>query len=509
MQKEVPKNGELNKQEKRNIATAAKGGSFGFIGKLYVQGISLFFVFLITRTFGAEQYGLYRLAILIATITAAISLIGLDGGVKRYVAIARSEHNKSKLWGVIQLGTLVPLAIGLFLSLVLCLSAEMVAEHIFHKPELAPMLRLSSMAVPFLVLVSSLSDIAIGFKKMEYNVYSKDLAFNGFKLLFSLVVILLGFQIQYVLVAFIAAAAFSTGVSIFFFNKLFPLRELPSKAERQNKEILRYSFPLFLSLLLNQFGRNFEALVLGAYGILADVGIYSVILTLSNIGNMGFVALRSISNPIFAELHHQKNFDELRRYYQTINRWSVSFNIPIFLLIVIFPDNILQVFGDEFSAGTTGLIILALGTLFNASTGACGALLNMSGYSKMNFYNSVVYLMTTLALDFLLIPKYGLVGAALAGSLTYVIINSLMMIEVYILIKKILPFNLSIYKPLLAGLLAGVSAYYTKSIILSDLPILQLILIGSTMLLVYGGVLKLLRFSEEDRFIFKKIFKKR
>ena len=44
----------LKKAERKNIVTAAQGGGIGFIGKLFVQGVSLGFVYIMTRTFGAE-----------------------------------------------------------------------------------------------------------------------------------------------------------------------------------------------------------------------------------------------------------------------------------------------------------------------------------------------------------------------------------------------------------------------------------------------------------------------
>ncbi len=498
----------LNKSEQENIVTAAKGGSIGFVGKLFVQGISLGFVYIMAQTFGAEQYGVYRLAILIATITAAVSLIGLDGGMKRYVAIARSEKNRNKLWGVIQLGVGLPAIIGLVLAFVIAVTAEPISLYIFKKPELGPILRLVSIAIPFLVIINSLKAVAIGFKKIQYNVYSHDLAFNILKLLFAAVVILLGFQIKQVTIAFIAAIAISVLIMLYFINKIFPFKKLPKHPERHDKEILAFSFPLFLSLLLNQFGRNFEALVLGVFGLLSDVGVYSVILTMSNVGNMGFVALRSISNPIFAELYNEGKIAELKSHYQTISKWSLTFNFPIFLTIVLFPENLLSIFGKDFSVGMLGLIILASGALFNAATGACGALLNMSGYSRMNFYNSIVYLVTTLILDFILIPKYGLVGAALAGGITVVLLNTLMMVEAYLLIDKILPLNRTFYKPVLAALVAGALAFAGKKFLFTDQLILQLAVVAGTMWLVYGLMLKALKLSPEDKFILQKVTKR-
>jgi len=494
---------------RQNILTVAKGGSIGFAGKLFVQLLSLLFIYIVARFLGAEQYGLYKLAVTISMIVSAICMIGLDGGVKRYISLARVENNRAKIWGVIQLGTWLPAVIGLLFTLILFLGASPIAEYIFKKPELSEALKLISLSIPFLVLIQSLKAIAIGFKKIEYNVLAYDIGFNLIKLLLSLVVLAIGYQILGVVVAYIGSAIISAVFLFYLVNKLFPLGQVPAQAEHQTKDIITFSLPLFLSLLLNQFGRNFETLVLGAYGLLVDVGVYSVILSISAIGNMGFVALRTIAAPIFAELHSQNKEQELRNFYQVITKWSLAFNFPIFLTVIIFGENLLSIFGKDFSAGSLGLVILASSTLFNACTGACGTLLNMSGYSKVNFYNSIVYLVATLALDFALIPSYGLIGAALAGALTIVIVNTLMSIEAYVLLNRIVPFNLSFYKPLVAAIIAGAVAFFLKTNFWTDKMILPLVIFGISMWLLYLGIIYLLGLSDEDKLIFKQLKRKK
>jgi O-antigen/teichoic acid export membrane protein len=492
----------------KNIVTAAKGGSIGFLGKLFVQFTSLFFIFIVTRFLGTEQYGLYKLVVTISMITASICMIGLDGGIKRFLSIGRVENNTAKIWGVMRIGTIVPGLIGLALTLTIFLGANLISDYIFNKPELAQPLRLISLSIPFLILVQSFKAIAVGFKKVEYAVYAYDLGFNTIKLLLSITILFLGYQILGLIVVYIISAVISALLLFYLIKALLP-KPTVVKAEYQTKEIITYSLPLFLSLLLNQFGRNFETLVLGSYGLLVDVGIYSVILSISAIGNMGFVALRTIASPIFTELHSEGNYDKLKTFYQTVTKWSLTFNLPIFLFLVIFGTNVLQLFGNDFNAGFTGLVILSASALFNASVGACGALLNMSGYSKINFYNSIIYLVCTLALDFALIPSFGLTGAALAGSLTIIIVNSLMSIQVYWLLNRIVPFNRSFYKPLTAAAVAGLLAVVLKYSFWAERVLLQTLLFGGLMLVVYFGLIIWLKLSPEDKLILEKLRKKK
>lgn len=287
---------------------------------------------------------------------------------------------------------------------------------------------------------------------------------------------------------------------------MFPITQSLQQAEYDFREMFRFSTPLYFSRLLNQFSGKFETLILGFVGIVADVGIYATILRLSTIGNLFFASLRKISVPLISEMYSQGNYAELKQLYQTTTKWTITFNFPIFLIFLLFSETLLAIlFGDEFTAGSLGLIILAAGALFNASTGACGVVINMTGHTKLALINSAIYLATTLILDFILIPEYQLLGAALAGALTIVINNTLRLIEVYFIIPGMLPFNLSFWKPVTAFLVSGGVTYGLMRFLTLEVPILELLIGTPVMIISYGAIVLALGLSNEDKLIVGKI----
>ena len=489
----------------KNLVTAAKGGSISFLGKLFQNGMSIVFVVVFARLLGVEQYGIYKLVVVITTIAAAVGLLGMEGGIKRFLALAGKSGEENRVWGIIQVGTALPFLFALLLSAAIALGADPLARHLFDAPDLAAPLRLAALAVPFLTLAHSLAAVATGFKRVEYEVYAREIAFHLIKLFLAVGAIALGFGLLGVMAAYIIAAILAVVLLLYFVNRLFSLRRPLSTAIRPTGEMLRFSFPLFLSVLLNQFGRRFETLILGIFSIIRDVSVYSAILSVSNIGNMAYTALRHIATPIFAELHTRQEMAELRGFYQIITKWALTFNLPLFLLILIFPESILLIFGEAFRDGAAGMIILAAGTLYNASAGASGALINMSGYSRVTFYNSLAYLAVTLALDFALIPRWGLIGAAWAGALTLMIVNTLQLFEVYRLVGGLLPFNRTFWKPLAAGILSGGTVFALEPLFLSGHPLLQFAVLGPVLIALYGFLILLFGLSPEDRMILGKI----
>ena len=494
-------------EHERNVLTAARGAGITFVGKVVNNLLSLGFVFLLARWLGAEQYGLYRLAVTVVVIVSGACMLGMDAGIKRYIAIARKQHNKELIKGVVQVGIGIPGFVSLVLSLVILLAADPICTRLFNSPDLVPVLRMCTLAIPILVLAQSFSCIAMAYKRVEYDAYTQDIGMEAIKVVLSFAGIMLGFGITAVTVAYVLAAVIALIPLVYLVHRLFPLRGIFEPAERNTREILGFSFPIFLSTMVNQFGRRLETLVLGMFSIVANVGIYSAMLSISSIGSIANIALRGIATPIIAELHSQGKIEDLRKFYQTITKWAMTFNLPVFLVILLFNENLLRILSPEFAVGAFGLIVLAFGNLFDASTGVCGIMISFTGHSKVTLYNSLAYLGASIILDLWFIPTWGLIGAAWAGSLTIIIVNSLRLVQVYLMIDRTSPFDRSSLKPLAAFVISGGVTYLLRMIVLVDHPLIQCVVLSIVMVALYAYVIFKLKLSHEDKLVVERILK--
>lgn len=466
--------------------------------------LSFGFSILAARFLGVESYGVYKLAITVCTLLVAICFLGLDGGVVRYIPIGLKERDDAKVWGVIQLGTAVPGLVGLLVAAVFFFGAEFLANRIFEDPSLAPVLQIMVLAIPIRVVTTALGAICAGFKQVQCGTYADDIGFNLIKLLLAVALLVLGFGIIGLAIGYVLAAIGSVSIAFAFANRLFPSSRRRD-AKRELRTLFAFSVPLYFQRLLNRFGRHVETIFLGYFGVMRDVGIYGAILPLSAVGNMAFDSIRTISAPIISELHNAGLLDELERFYQATSKWALTINLPIFATIVLFAETLLSIFGSEFTAGETGLIILAAGAMFNVSTGVCGTVINMTGYSRLGLLNSIIYLVTTVGFAVVLIPRFHLVGAAVAGTITIVINNTLRLFQVFFLFDGLLPFGKPTLKPIVAILVAGSLTAYLQHNWWVDQPIAQLLVMGPILCLAYGLLLAVMRLSQDDRVILKKI----
>jgi O-antigen/teichoic acid export membrane protein len=109
----------------------------------------------------------------------------------------------------------------------------------------------------------------------------------------------------------------------------------------------------------------------------------------------------------------------------------VALTWPLYLVMLVFPSPVLQVFGSDYTSGATALAVLCAAGLFNLATGNVTVLLLMSGYSLLNMLNAAGALTLNIVLNLLLIPRYGMTGAAIAWAASIVANNLAAMIQVH------------------------------------------------------------------------------
>ena len=488
----------------QDILLAAKGGGIAFSGNLFVYAIRFCFGFVMARFLGADLLGLYSLSNTATEVAGGMALLGLDVGVTRHVPIAIRQKDEASLWGIIQAGIAVPGLLSLALTIGLFLLAEPLSIRVYGRPDLAPVLRLASLLVPLFVMITILTAVTQGFKRMEYAVYAENIAFNVSKLILSVALIGLGLSVMGAMAAYVASAVVTVAMLFYFVHRLFPLNRPLHTAKRDMGKMLRFSIPVYLSQLLRQFGGSIETLVLGFLGVMSGVGIYTTVLRLSSIGTMFHHSLQAIAMPIISDLHSRGKIDQWERVYQTTTKWGMTFNLPIFLIIALFAGPLLSIFGADFVAGAPGLVVLAFSSLFNASTGVCGSVITMTGHSKLTLVNSITQFVVNIILAVLLIPRWGIMGAALCSTLSSVLINILRTIQVYVLFR-IWPYNASFVKPVMAAVVAMGVTYFSSQRLAFMHELLQLA-IGTLLLLgTYGLMIVLLKFSEEDRLVLHKL----
>jgi O-antigen/teichoic acid export membrane protein len=202
---------------------------------------------------------------------------------------------------------------------------------------------------------------------------------------------------------------------------------------------------------------------LGIYHPPENVGAYRIYIQIVALLQLILGSTARIYKPVISELIPEGADQEIKKVYKQVSKWVLSITMLGFLVIALYGNQITSLlFTDAYSGYPAALVILALGTLVNSSFGPEGMTLEAYGNTKIVLLNSLISLFINIGLGFILIPKYGIVGAAIATAVTLSVNGFLGLLEIFF-IYKMQPFSLKSFKYLGIGAFTGLLFYGINS----------------------------------------------
>ncbi len=484
------------------LTIIAKGAGIVFLGTIIGTGLKYLFELITARYLGVNLFGLFFLGLAVFRIGEILAAAGMQSGILRYVSIFYGRGDWQRIRGTVLFVLRIVILSCLITSGSFIFFAKGISVNIFHKTELSSVLKALAVAIPFSVIttISVFSFQAI--KSIKYKVYVKDLLEPFSRILFVIIIILLGWSLLGVIAAFVLSIVVGTIAAYHYLRKLLPqLFDRRIQPIYQSREIFKYSWPLFFVGFLNLLFLWTSTLLIGYFRTSQEVGLYNAAYRTALLGQIVLFSFSSIFAPFISDLFDRKETRQLENLYKITAKWVLSLSLPLFLIMVIFAKEILTLFGKEFVRGASCLIILSIAQLVNSGTGSSQFMISMTGRSKINLFNTVTTLLMNIVLNIILIPKHGIIGAAVATAVSISLINILSVAEVYI-IYRIHPYRLDFLKSLAGSALPIAVLCIAKNTILTNVNYLLSLVLGSlTYIGLYGLILYLLGINEEEKSI--------
>lgn len=184
------------------------------------------------------------------------------------------------------------------------------------------------------------------------------------------------------------------------------------------KEILRRSYPMSISLICFLIMQSTDVLVLGRYMDLSDVAYYSVAVKLTMIVALVLSSVNAVFAPKISELFALGDQAQLRLQIRSATRLIFILTAPVILIMIFGATHILDLFGPNYHQAGTALKILLAAQTINAMSGSVGVYMNMTGQERTFQRILMVAVVANVLLNVLLIPKFGLMGAAVATGIS-------------------------------------------------------------------------------------------
>lgn len=392
-----------------------RGGLFReFAQSVFVRVLGAVSGFLLSlvlgNVMGADRAGLYFLAFGIATFLSAIARVGLDNTVLRFTA----THSPQTDWGRKKSVLLKALALSGAISLVFSVGlfslSELVADRLFGKPELGPVLKWISPGILGLSALTLLAMSLQGLRKITASIVVLNIFTNLFLLLFLALVRTSPAG---------AAACFSVGSLLaagLGAALLFSIAQSGTGTVRW-KEIFDSCLPLWVVVFMAQLTQWSGQFISGVWVDSAELAQLAVAQRTALLISFVLMAVNLVVAPRFAEMYSKDDIRGIQSLAINSVRVMLLISFPCLLYMFIYPEQLMSLFGGDFAGGAALLQILAVGQFVNVATGSVGFLLSMSGHEKDLRNTVLVSGPVAIGLAVVLTPTFGVIGGALATAI--------------------------------------------------------------------------------------------
>ena len=202
--------------------------------------------------------------------------------------------------------------------------------------------------------------------------------------------------------------------------------------QNNNHRILIFSFPLMFVGFVSIITQNVDKYMIGYLSGATDVGIYRVAFQFGTLASIALYSVSVVFAPLISNLFFDKRYDDLQSMYKLTTKWITIVNLLILGMVLVFPKDILALTGPEFVSGATALVIITAGQVVNSIVGSVGYMNTMTGHPKYVLISGTVAMVVNVILNYILIPLYGITGAAIATAVAMGCSNILNFIFMYI-----------------------------------------------------------------------------
>ncbi len=494
-------------EKRKAVASTAGGAAIAGAADAISAVLRYVITVLMTNLFPPAMYGIFVEANTVTTVLGYASKLGLDSTLLRFLPAYRAKGERGLATGMIRFALLTSLISGLIWGVAFFALAFLLVHSVFHKDIFAVPFREAALLVPFVGIQLVLAAGLQAMKAIKWKVCVDRLIQPVLTLILLIVFYLLGLKIEALIYSTVLGYLASIISGYVLFGKMRRKLVRDVKAQYDVKTWATFALPMFFNSMIRNILNSTDVLFLGILATQAQIAFYGAADRVSYFVVAPLIALNAIFSPIIAEYHAKGKTAQLENLFKVVTKWSFSLSWPVFLCFTVFHDPILGIFGKQYTQASEVLFLLSLGNLVDAGVGSVNYLLVMTGRPRVILFNTVSTVVLNVTLALLLVPRFNIVGAALAAALAVIILNIVGLIEVY-WYMKIHPYRWDILKPVLAGAgatLVGLFLTHLVHVGYGHKAIFGVLALVIPFMLVYVGLLALLRFSEEDKIVFETV----
>jgi len=437
--------------ERTGLRYLARGALLNLSGAGVSAIASLLLVIVITRGFPKSDAGVVFSATSLFLISLAVTKLGTSTGLVYFISRFRALGTPQRISACLR-SAFLPVAVASCLvgAATFAFAPQLATVLISgHPGPLLDILRVLAVFLPLAALFDTCAAATRGFRDMRPTVFLDRFG----RPLTQLLLVFLASRTDSALLLVLAWAGpyLPSAVLSWLWLRRLRVRERagrssdstavgPVEADEPRSDespvrFWRFTAPRTIASIAQMTIQRLDIVLVGMLRGPAEAAVYTAATRFLVIGQLGVQSINMAAQPRLAELLALKDRERANTMYRTATAWTIAVTWPIYVLSALFAPVLLGVFGRGYSDGADVVVLLSCTMLLATACGMVDMVLTMAGRTSWNLANYLVALALNVGLGLLLIPRYGMLGAAIAHAAAIAAANVVPLIQVAVVLR--------------------------------------------------------------------------
>ncbi|MCT9098189.1 oligosaccharide flippase family protein [Haloarchaeobius sp. HME9146] len=441
----------MSEGNRDSIVTLARQGGITLVGNISRKILGFGFIAVVTRMVSPSEYGVFTLGLSIVMFVQGFASLNIYRSIDYFIPAYLKDREYGRARTVLRNSLLI----GMYSSSVGAIALFVLRDELsmlFDESELTLVLSLFFVLIPLQTLNRTVVTSFNSIKRMRYRVVMRDVL-NPLGRVFAVVAFLsAGAGLAGLVGGYLLGVSVAVAFGIVMLFREADWIRYSSFDAISNRSLLSYSLPLVFAGVMYTLVSQIDYFVIGFFQNSDEVGYYRVGYMLAVNLLIVLTALTPVFKPMVSENRHDSNV--LRERYRLATRWITILTIPLAVPLIVAPDVYLGiVFTEAYTVAGPAVAALAVGYMINAGYGPEGMILEGLGHTRLTLFNTVLLVGINAFLDFVLVPRFGILGAGIATGCGLTVAGAVGVLEIYLL-KGFQPYSWRTVRVWMAGALA-------------------------------------------------------
>jgi O-antigen/teichoic acid export membrane protein len=376
------------------------------------------------RELGPDGLGIYTLVFTIYIFGMQFAAFGIGAALTKYVAEFSDDQIKIRKY--ISSGITGSFIAGSLMGFILFTLSDIISVNVFSISEMEYLLEITAICFPFIALHKTVIGTLNGFRNMKAYAFLNIILNTSILLVSAFMVLYLKMAVFGAVLGFVVPTVILALISIIFVRSYIILPKRSILRNNISRNILHFGLYVVLGNSVAYLYTHIDSLMIGYYLNEIEVGYYSIAAIFVQGITLIPSAIQKITTPAISKYYADKEYKNIIKLMKSSIIKVLFISIAISLFFVFFGKVLITgIFGKVFLPAYFPLVILLVGYTIHSLNLSISTFFSSTGYVKVAFKFSMLAGALNLLLNAILIPFYGIMGAALATTISLIIITLL------------------------------------------------------------------------------------